>query len=130
MKRRNVCTAAMALGLGLSTLACGTKGGPITTWTPKGFRFSTAFQGAWGARHSHRTNSVTCGDIGPARTEFTVNGSLQSFVNVPYGQCWTTGHDEGPRFLGINLEGDLKHTVTCPRHRSICWLFADEDQFL
>ena len=94
--------------------------------------FTTAWQGAWAAKHSHRTNSITCGDTGAARTVFSVNGSAKAIVDVPYGQCWYTGSYHGPHGLfGVNLERDLKQNVTFAQStvRFSGW-FADEDQFV
>jgi hypothetical protein len=94
--------------------------------------FPTAWVNAWGARHSHRTNSVTCGDTGAARTLFTIDGNTQTLINVGFRQCRTMGYYHGPHgWFGVNLERDLKHTVIDAEAtvRFAGW-FADEDQFI
>ena len=80
----------------------------------------------------HRSNSATCGDTGAARVNFYVGGTLRRTLDVPYGQCWTTGayhHSHG--FLGYNNETGQKYSIPYAQgsNRFAGWN-ADNDQFI
>jgi hypothetical protein len=94
--------------------------------------FTTAWQGAYASRTTHRSNSVTCGDTGAARVNFYVGGTLRKTFDVPYGQCWYSGayhHSHG--FLGYNNETGQKYTIPYAQAsvRFAGWN-ADNDQFI
>lgn len=94
--------------------------------------FATAWTGAWAFKHSHRTGSVTCGDTGAARANFTQNGGVLATRDIAYGTCQTISGYHGPHgIFGVNLERDLRHNVTWAEStvRFAAW-FADEDQFI
>ena len=94
--------------------------------------FGVAWQNAYASRTTHRSNSATCGDTGAARVNFYVGGTLRRTLDVPYGQCWTTGayhHSHG--FLGYNNETGQKYSIPYAQGsiRFAGWN-ADNDQFI
>ena len=93
---------------------------------------ASATQGTFASWTAHRTNSITCGDTGAARTKFFVSGALKATVNVGYRECWKTGAYHGPHgWFGVNLERPLKFVVEFAEAtvRFAGWM-ALEDQFL
>jgi len=92
----------------------------------------SAPQGTFASWTAHRTNSITCGDTGAARTKFFVSGALKATAIVGYGECWKTGAYHGPHgWFGVNLERPLKFVVefAAAKVHFAGWM-ALEDQFL
>jgi hypothetical protein len=94
--------------------------------------YTAAWQGAYASWHTHRSNTVTCGDTGAGRVNFYVGGSLKKVVDVPYGQCWYSGHyHHSHGWFGINNHTDQKYTIpyAASSVRFAGWM-AHEDQLI